>query len=90
MTDPELETIKHLLRDADGSGEALTMMGDRPPEFYVRTCKDAIWNWGIRHMHGIAFTSMVSVAGETWRSNEDALQAWNKALKYWESKCKSE
>lgn len=87
MTDADnTKDLTDLFRAAPGADEALAMNGTRhPPEHYAQTCRNALWNWGLRHIHGKPFPK----GTRDWKTNEDALQAWNVALKYWEKLCKS-
>lgn len=81
----ETSDLTHLFKPAPNAEEAIDMTGAaHPPEHYAETCRHALWNWGLRLMHGKKFPQ----GTRDWKSNEDALQAWNKALKYWEGKAK--
>lgn len=83
--DPRVYELTKLFRDAPHATDAVTMQGDLDPKVYVQTCKNAIWNWGLRHMYGIE----MALGTMDWKTNDDALQAWNRALKYWEGKAKT-
>ena len=72
--------------DGDIAG-ALNMCGS-PPQEMLRICRCACANWGLQLLHHPDYRPGIALSGEQWGSPLDALQSWQKALRYWEERCK--